>query len=100
MKDEENDFVLDEYDSDNEGEKTGDRAPAMGGGNISPEVLKLLQGMAPAASVPKEEDEPDEIKVHLRLGESDFIDLLRLSNSFSTHAIHWRTIPSKLPSYI
>ena len=70
MKDEENDFVLDEYDSDNEGDKTSDPRPAMGGGNISPEVLKLLQGLAPAVSVPKEEDEPDEIKVHLHLGTS------------------------------
>ena len=64
MKDEENDFVLAEYGSDDEGESGGGQGPVIGGGNISPEVLKLLQGMAPASAAPKEEDEPDEIKVY------------------------------------
>ena len=30
---------------------------------MSPEVLKMLQNMAPLARTEKEEDEPDEIKV-------------------------------------
>jgi hypothetical protein len=35
----------------------------VGGGNLAPEVLKMLQQMAPSAPIEKAEDEPDEIKV-------------------------------------
>ena len=35
----------------------------MGGGNLAPEVLKMLQQMTPATPTGKEEDELDEIKV-------------------------------------
>jgi hypothetical protein len=31
---------------------------------MSPEVLKMLQNMAPPTRTEKEEDEPDEIKVY------------------------------------
>jgi chromosome transmission fidelity protein 1 len=62
--DDENEFLLDEYHSEEEGEKDGISKLAAGGSsNLSPEVLKMLQQMAPKASIEKEEDEPDEIKV-------------------------------------
>lgn len=42
-----------------------DRGNVMGGGNMAPEVLKMLQQMMPSASAPKQDDESDEIKVAL-----------------------------------
>ena len=60
--DDEGEFLLDEYHSDEEGEKDAPSNPAAGRSNLSSEVLKMLQQMAPPASVEKEEDEPDEIK--------------------------------------
>lgn len=61
--DDESEYLLDEYHSDEEAEKGGSARPAAGESNLSPEVLKMLQQMGPQASVEKEEDEPDEIKV-------------------------------------
>jgi hypothetical protein len=59
----ESEFLLDEYHSDGENENVGARKDTVGGTNISPEVLKMLQQMTPVAPVEKEEDDPDEIKV-------------------------------------
>jgi hypothetical protein len=56
---------LDEYHSEDEVEKVGERENVVGGGNMSPEVLKMLQQMTPSSTTDKEEDEPDEIKVLL-----------------------------------
>jgi hypothetical protein len=55
---------LGEYHSDDEIE-TSDNKTLIGGGNVSPEVLKMLHQMAPASQASKEE-EPDEIKVYNR----------------------------------
>lgn len=57
-----NEFLPDEYNSDDEVEKVVE-TDIVGGGNLAPEVLKMLQQMAPAAPIEKTEDEPDEIKV-------------------------------------
>lgn len=54
---------MDEYHSEDEGAKSIASNEILGGGNISPEVLKMLQHMAPIERANKEEDEPDEIKV-------------------------------------
>jgi chromosome transmission fidelity protein 1 len=69
--DDETEFLLDEYHSDEEGEKDGSARPAAGESNLSPEVLKMLQQMAPQAAAEKEEDEPDEIKVRNTQGCSN-----------------------------
>lgn len=63
--DDESEYLLDEYDSHNEAKKDGPgpSKSAIGGSNISPEVLKMIQQMAPHPSAEKEEDEPDDIKV-------------------------------------
>jgi hypothetical protein len=61
--DDESEYLLDEYHSDEEAEKGGSARPAASESNLSPEVLKMLQQMGPQALVEKEEDEPDEIKV-------------------------------------
>ena len=62
---EESEFLLDEYHSDDESEKTSGSKDVVGGGNMTPEVLKMLQQMAPTASAEQDNDEPDEIKVPL-----------------------------------
>jgi hypothetical protein len=55
---------LPEYHSDDETEKTFNSNVAIGGGNLAPEVLKMLQQITPPTEVAKvEEEEPDEIKV-------------------------------------
>jgi hypothetical protein len=59
----ENDFLLDDYHSEDEAAKVPDRRDVVGGGNMAPEVLKMLQQMQTSARPEKEEDEPDEIKV-------------------------------------
>lgn len=58
--------MLDEYHSEDEAENVTDRKNVVGGGNLSPEVLKMLQHMQPARPVEKEDDESDEIKVRIR----------------------------------
>lgn len=58
-------FLLDEYHSDDENEKISGLEKAVGGGNMTPEVLKMLQQMAPPARTEQDDDEPDEIKVPL-----------------------------------
>ena len=53
-----------EYNSDDEVEKPMDSKDVIGGGNVAPEVLKMLQQqMAPSTAQPNADDEPDEIKV-------------------------------------
>lgn len=64
-QEDEEDFLLGEYHSDDETEKPVDTRDAIGGGNLAPEVLKMLQQMAPSTIEPNEENEPDEIKVLL-----------------------------------
>jgi hypothetical protein len=59
----EEEFLLPDYDSDDEIEKNGDQKDIVGGGNLAPEVLKMLQQMTPVTPTGKEEDELDEIKV-------------------------------------
>jgi hypothetical protein len=59
----EEEFLLPDYDSDDEIEKNTDQKDIVGGGNLAPEVLKMLQQMTPVTPAGKEEDEPDEIKV-------------------------------------
>lgn len=59
----ESEFLLDEYHSDDENEKMSDPKNLVGGGNMTPEVMKMLQQMAPAARAERDDDEPDEIKV-------------------------------------
>ena len=59
----ESEFLLDEYHSDDENEKVSGPKNVVGGGNMTPEVLKMLQQMAPTARVERDDDEPDEIKV-------------------------------------
>ena len=55
-----------EYNSDNEIEKPVDSKNIVGGGNLAPEVLKMLQQqMAPSTAQVNDYDEPDEIKVLL-----------------------------------
>jgi len=61
--DDESEFLLNEYHSDDEGDKDRPSEPPAGSSNISPEVLQMLQQMAPQPSLEKEEEEPDEIKV-------------------------------------
>ena len=61
--DDENEFLLDEYRSDDEGDKDGPSKPPAESSNISPDVLQMLREMAPQPSLQKEEEEPDEIKV-------------------------------------
>ena len=56
-------FLLDEYLSDDQNPQVSAHKGTLGGTNLSPEVLKMLQQMAPLTPVEKEEDEPDEIKV-------------------------------------
>ena len=53
-----------EYHSDDEVEIPIDSKDLIGGGNVAPEVLKMLQQqMAPSTAQPNADDEPDEIKV-------------------------------------
>jgi hypothetical protein len=59
----ESEFLLDEYRSDDESEKTSGLKDVVGGGNMTSEVLKMLQQMAPTARTEQDGDEPDEIKV-------------------------------------
>jgi hypothetical protein len=63
QKEDEEEFLLGEYHSDDEVEKPVDSRDIIGGGNLAPEVLKMLQQMAPSNTQPSEENEPDEIKV-------------------------------------
>ena len=94
----ESEFLLDEYHSDEESENVAARKDTVGRTNISPEVLKMLQQMTPAAPVEKEEDEPDEIKVSHPLDRRFIIDILRIANSFSAIPIRRRTRSSRIPS--
>ena len=55
---------MDDYYSEDEEEKTIDRKDVVGGGNMSPEVLKMLQQLMPTVRTENEEDEPDEIKAN------------------------------------
>jgi len=59
----ESEFLLDEYHSEDEAEKNAHGKDVIRGGNMSPEVLKMLQQMAPTARPEKDDDELDEIKV-------------------------------------
>ena len=69
----------------------------MGGTNISPEVLKMLQQMAPVAPIEKE-DELDEIKVPRNHDRRLTTDLLCFTHSFTTISIRRRTRSSSVPS--
>ena len=68
--DDESEFLLDEYHSDDEGNEHGPSRPRAGSSNISADVLQMLRQMAPQPSLQKEEEEPDEIKVPFM--KSDF----------------------------
>jgi hypothetical protein len=93
----ENEFLLDEYRPDEESENVGGRKDTVGGTNISPEVLKMLQRLTPVAPIEKEEDEPDEIKVPQPLDRRLIIDILRIANPFSAIPIRRRTRSSPIP---
>src|SRR5271170_3077931 len=96
----ESEFLLSEYHSDDENESVGARKDTVGGTNISPEVLKMLQQMAPVAPVEKEEAEPDEIKVSHTVDRTLIIDILCVANSFSAIPICRRTRSSPIPSHL
>src|ERR1700685_2096729 len=93
----ENEFLLDEYHSDEESENVGVRKDTLDGTNISPEVLKMLQQMTSVAPIQKEEDEPDEIKVPQPLDRRLTIDILCIATSFSAIPIRRRTRVSPIP---
>jgi hypothetical protein len=83
----EEEFLLDDYNSDDEIEKNVDQKMVLGGGNLAPEVLKMLQQMTPTTTVGKEEDEPDEIKVFVSLDVGLRVDILCFPDTFSTDAV-------------
>jgi hypothetical protein len=62
--DDESEFLVDEYHSEDEVEKVESKI-VTGGGNLAPEVLKMLQQMTPSTPIEQDKDEPDEIKVSL-----------------------------------
>lgn len=101
QKEDEEDFLLGEYHSDDETEKPVDTKDSIGGGNLAPEVLKMLQQMAPSTIEPNEENEPDEIKVLLPHHTSSLtLDLLCLPNAFPINSIRRRTHSSTFPTYL
>ncbi len=66
---------------------------------MAPEVLKMLQQMAPTARTASDDDEPDEIKVPPYKVELK-LDILCITDAFSVNSIRWRTEPSFIPSDI
>jgi hypothetical protein len=88
---------LDDYHSDGEVDKIAKRNESVpGGGNLAPEVLKMLQQMAPAAS--NAEEEPDEIKVEGHCSTN--ADILCLANAFPAESIRRRVVEATVPAYI
>ena len=66
---------------------------------MTPEVLKMLQQMAPTARTESDGDEPDEIKVPPHKAELK-LDILCIANAFSVNTIRWRTESPFIPSDI
>jgi len=91
---------LSEYNSEEESEKPSDKKSAVGGGNLDPEVLKMLQQMTPPTEVAKEEDEPDEIKVAQPPRVNRLLDLLCIKDAFAVDPVCRGTGSSQVSSYI
>ena len=66
---------------------------------MAPEVLKMLQQMAPTARTASDDDEPDEIKVPPYKVELK-LDILCITNTFSINSIRWRIRSSSVPSHV
>jgi len=84
--DDEEQFVLDDYDSDRDQNGTST-------GGLSAKTLELMSkiGMGPAATTEEEDEVEDEIKVGItRYSKASltFLDLLLFPNTFPAHTIH------------
>lgn len=91
-------FVLEDYDSDQENGSKG----AKSGGTFSAATLELMAkiGMGPIAAKEEEDETEDEIKVSGQKHPSSspqltWLDILLFKNTFSTHPIHQRAQTSQ-----
>ena len=90
VEEDESEFLLDEYHSDKENNDTRSRNADAIGTNLSPEVLKMIEQMAPIAPAEKE-DEPNEIKVLIPGNRRGNEDILCFKNTFTAISIRRRT---------
>lgn len=101
--DNEEQFVLEDYDSDME--QFDSRKGGGAGSGLSAATLELMEKLGMNINGPKEEDveAEDEMKVsdHIKSFELQCLslaDILLLSNPLPTHTIHQRASKSQLPT--